>query len=41
MLIIVVEVMVSFTLIIIDYELSTPHSTALMLLNSKMLTLFK
>ena len=37
MLIIVVEIMVSFALvIIIDYERSTPHSTALILLNSKM-----
>ena len=36
MLLIVVEIMVSFTLVnIIGYERSTPHSTALILPNSK------
>ena len=42
MLIIVVEIMVSFTKVLIrDCGRSSPHSTALILLNSKMNILFE
>ena len=41
MLITVVEIMISFLVIIIDYGHSIPRSIALMLLHSKMSILFE